>query len=187
MKRILRYLKGTPELGLLYSSNCEEDLVGYSDSDWAGDLDDRKSVSGHMFKLCGAPISWRSKKQTTVALSTAEAEYIALSCATQEAVWLRQLASELNLKQSKPTVIYEDNQSAISFARNAQVQGRMKHIDIRYHFIQEKVIDGTIEIKYCSTDQMLADILTKGLSGTVFNRLRKMTGIVPIPANFSYE
>ena len=89
------------------------DLIGYSDSDWAGDLDDRKSVSGYMFKLCGAPISWRSKNQTSVALSTAEAEYVALFIATQEAVWLKQLLFELRIEQSKPTVIYEDNQSAI--------------------------------------------------------------------------
>ena len=82
--------------------------------------------------------------------------------------------SELNLRQSKPTVLYEDNQSAISYARNAQVQGRMKHIDICYHLIQEKVIDGAIELKYCSFDQMLADMLTKGLSGTVLNRLREI-------------
>lgn len=109
-------------------------------------MDDRKC---YMFKLCGAPISWRNKKQTSVALSTAEAEYVALSSATQEAVWLKQLLSELQIEQSKPTVIYEDNQSAISMAQNAQFHERMKHIDIRHHFVREKVNDGTIELKYC--------------------------------------
>lgn len=185
VKRILRYLKGTSDLGLHYTSSDVDGLVGYSDSDWAGDLDDRKSVSGYMFKLCGAPISWRSKKQTSVALSTAEAEYIALSGATQEAVWLRQLTSELRFKQTKPTVIYEDNQSAISLAQNAQFHGRMKHIDIRHHFVREKVSDGMIELKYCPSDQMLADMLTKGLSRTVFETLRKSAGIVPVPTCFS--
>lgn len=185
IKRILRYLKGTPDLGLYYSRNSDEDMIGYSDSDWAGDLDDRRSVSGYMFKLCGAPISWRSKKQTSVALSTAEAEYVALSCATQEVVWLRQLMSELRLEQSKPTLIYEDNQSTISLAQNAQFHGRMKHIDIRHHFVREKVNDGTIQLKHCSSNQMLADMLTKGLTGTVFCRLREMAGIVPIPTSFS--
>ena len=185
VKRILRYLKGTSDLGLHYTSSDVDDLVGYSDSDWAGDLDDRKSVSGYMFKLCGAPISWRSKKQTSVALSTAEAEYVALSGATQEAVWLRQLTSELRYEQTKPTVVYEDNQSAISLAQNAQFHGRMKHIDIRHHFVREKVSDGVVEIKYCRSDRMLADILTKGLSGTIFETLRKSAGIVPVPTCFS--
>ena len=100
-------------------------MIGYSDSDRAGDLDDRRSVSGYMFKLCGAPISWRSKKQTSVALSTVEAEYVALSCATQEVVWLRQLMSKLRLEQSKPTLIYEDNQSTISLAQNVQFHGKL--------------------------------------------------------------
>ena len=185
VKRILRYLKGTSDLGLRYSRNGDEDVVGYSDSDWAGDLDDRKSVSGYMFKLCGAPISWRSKKQTSVALSTAEAEYIALAYASQEAIWLRRLMTELRMEQSKPTLIYENNQSAISLAQNVQFHGRMKHIDIRHHFIREKVSDRSIALKYCSSNQMLADLLTKGLSGTVFSRLREMAGIVPIPTSFS--
>jgi len=185
VKRIMRYLKGTSELGLYYSSSVTVDLIGYSDSDWAGDLDDRKSVSGYMFKLCGAPISWRSKKQTLVALSTAEAEYVALSSATQEAVWLKQLLSELRIEQLKPTVLYEDNQSAIAMAQNAGFHGRTKHIDIRHHFVREKVNDGTIELKYCRSDQMLADMLTKGLSSTVFETLREMAGIIPIPNSFS--
>jgi hypothetical protein len=100
--------------------------------------------------LCGAGISWRSKKQTSVALSTAEAEYIALSGAVQEAVWLRQLASELTSRDKpvKATLIYEDNQSAISLAKNPQFHGRAKHIDIRHHFIREKVSDGSIELAH---------------------------------------
>lgn len=185
VKRILRYFKGTPDLGLHYTSSDVDDLIGYSDSDWAGNLDDRRSVSRYMFMLCGAPISWRSKKQTSVALSTAEAEYIALSSATQEAVWLRQLTSELRFEQTKPTVIYEDNQSAISLAQNPQFHGRMKHIDIRHHFVREKVTDGMIEIKYCRLNGMLADMLTKGLSRTVFETLRKSAGVVPVPTCFS--
>ena len=113
VKWILRYLKGTSDLGLLYTSGVDaKDCFGYSDSDWAGDLDDRKSTSGYIFMLCGAGISWRSKKQTSVASSTAEAEYIALSGAVQEAIWLRQLSSELSGGDvlMKATVIHEDNQ-----------------------------------------------------------------------------
>ena len=136
MKRILRYLNGTSNLGLVYDNKKGKDLTGYSDADWAGDIDDRKSTSGYIFQLSGGAISWRSKKQTCVALSTAEAEYMALASAIQEAIWLRQLISNLRIAESettKPTTIMEDNQSAICMSKNQQYHGRTKHIDIKYH------------------------------------------------------
>ena len=190
VKRILRYLNGTRDLGLLYAVSVEgQECFGYSDSDWAGDLDDRKSTSGYIFMLCGAGISWRSKKQASVALSTAEAEYIALSGAVQEAIWLRQLTLELSSGDvpKGATVIHEDNQSAISLAKNPQFHGRAKHIDIRHHFVREKVNDGTIELNYCRTDDMVADMLTKGLNTANFQRLRKMAGVTSIPTHFSLK
>ena len=113
MKHIFRYLVGTDNYGLLYSNKDQSDCTGYSDADWGGDLDDRKSTSGYVFQLGSGPISWRSQKQSCVALSTAEAEYIALTCAAQEGIWLRQLMSELTKKSLPPTTIHEDNQSAI--------------------------------------------------------------------------
>ena len=126
VKRVLRYLKGTTYLGLLYRPD-ELNLTGYSDADWAGDTEDRKSTSGYVFMMSGSAVSWRSKKQSSVALSTAEAEYVALSCAAQEAMWLRQLFSNLlqDYKLSEPTTIYEDNQSAICMAKNNQDSGGM--------------------------------------------------------------
>ena len=187
IKRILRYLKATTSFGLLYLASETEELHGYSDSDWAGDLDDRKSTSGYLFKLSGGPISWRSKKQTSVALSTAEAEYVALSSATQEVMWLRQLISELRSAPTKATVLYEDNQSAIAMARNAQFHGRAKHIALRHHFVREKVNEGLVELKYCPTERMVADMLTKGLPRAVFEKLREDTGIVPLPVRFSIK
>ncbi len=183
IKRIFRYLKGTPNLGLLYSRSKSEDLVGYSDSDWGGDVESRRSKSGYLFQFCGAPISWKSKRQASVALSTAEAEYIAVSIATQKAVWLRRLMSELKVKQEAPTILYEDNQATISMTSNVH-HGRSKHIDIKYHFVREKVYDGTVELRYCRSGLMLADMLTKGLSGKVFESLRTLAGIVPIPLSF---
>ena len=164
-------------------------IHGYSDSDWAGDLNDRKSMSGYIFMLSGAGISWRSKKQTSVALSTAEAEYIALSSSVQEAIWLKQLTSELSREHSssKATVIYEDNQSAISLAKNPQFHGKAKHIDIRHHFVHDQVTSGTIELKYCCTENMVADIFTKGLCRTNFEKLRKMAGVVPVPTHFTHK
>ncbi len=110
--------------------------------------------------LSGAGISWRSKKQTSVALSTAEAEYIALSSSVQEAMRLKQLTSELVCEQgsTKAMVIYEDNQSVLSLAKNPQFHGRAKHIDIRHHFICDQVASGVVELKYCRTEDMGADI-----------------------------
>ena len=169
VKHIFRYIRGTMDHGILYKRG-DRALVGYSDASWASDANDRKSVSGYIFTLAGAPISWRSKKQTTVALSTAEAEYIALSAAAQEAVWLQNLMLGLGLKIS-PTVINEDNQSAIAIAKNPQFHGRTKHVDIKYHFVRELVNKGTILVKYCATGDMLADLLTKGLAAPQHKKL----------------
>lgn len=178
VKRIFRYLRGTQKFGLLYKQLPKrQECIGFSDSDWAGDLSDRKSTSGYIFTVGGGAISWKSKKQSCVALSTAEAEYIALSQAAQEAVWLRSLNVGLKLEMTAPTIIYEDNQSAICIARNPQGHGRSKHIDIKYHFIREKVQQEIIEVKYCKTEDMIADLLTKGLGKDRFEKLRQMTGL----------
>jgi len=136
VKRMLRYLNDTTTThGLMYTARTTEDLHGLFDSDWAGDLDNRKSTSGYLFLLRGAPISWRSKKQSTVALSTAEAEFIALSYASQEAMGLWHLISELKLKPSTATILSKDNQAAITMAHNSQHHRGSKHINIRCHFI----------------------------------------------------
>ena len=135
-KRVMRYLKGTSELGIIYSNKGSElKLTGYSDADWGGDINDRKSTSGYIFKVSDGAVLWRSKKQTCVALSTAEAEYVALAAATQEALWLKQLIAELTFSNTTPTTIFEDNQSAIAMTHNPQFHGRSKHIDIKYRRI----------------------------------------------------
>ena len=162
-KRILRYLKATAYLGLSYKKCANGNLIGYSDADWAGDIDDRHSTSGNVFSFACGAVSWLSKKQATVALSTAEAEYVALSTATQEAIWLRRLLADVGEPPEGLTEIYEDNQRAISMAKNPVGHARTKHIDIRYHFVREGVQDGAIALKYIATDEMIADILTKPL------------------------
>ncbi|PIK49151.1 putative Gag-pol polyprotein [Apostichopus japonicus] len=177
VKRILRYLRGTINYGLLYTKDGSNECIGYSDADWAGDVNDRKSTSGYLFQVSGAAVSWKSKKQTCVALSTAEAEYIALASAAQEAVWLQRLNTDLQNKPNKPLRILEDNQSAICMAKNPQFHGRTKHIEIKYHFIRETVEHGTIELMYCPTEDMVADLLTKGLSKQRFEKLRQMSGL----------
>ena len=147
MKRIMRYLRGTVNLGLAFTPQLSGEV---SDADWGGDVNDRKSTSGYLFQVCGAAISWRSKKQTCIALSTAEVEYMALASATQEAIWLGQLTSELGIgTPAKATTFFEDNQSAIGMTKNPQFHGRSKHIAIKYHFVRDQVGKGTVKLKYC--------------------------------------
>ena len=177
LKRVLRYLKGTKDLGILYSKAEKDSCIGYTDADWAGDQDDRKSISGYVFLLSGGAISWESQKQRCVALSTAEAEYVAMSTATQEAIWLRQLIAEITSSEETPILVYEDNQSAIAIARNPQFHGRTKHIDIRHHYVREEISKGTVTIQYCPSCDMAADILTKGLGSDPFSKLRLITSL----------
>ena len=130
-----------------------------------------------MVLLCGGATSWKSQKQRCVALSTAEAEYIAMSAATQEAIWLKQLIAEISSSDQSPVLIYEDNQSAIAMVQNPQFHGRAKHIDIRHHFVREEVSKGTVTLQYCPSGDMTADILTKGLCSDAFSKLRANSGV----------
>ncbi|XP_061886352.1 uncharacterized protein LOC133636375 [Entelurus aequoreus] len=179
VKRILRYLKGTVNFALKYEQSDSGALIGFSDADWAGDQDDRRSTTGNVFLLSGGAVSWLSKKQATVALSTAEAEYIALSQAAQEGIWLKRLLSDLGVK-TMSTVILEDNQGAIAIAKNPVNHSRTKHIDFRYHYIRECVQNGQIELQYCPTNDMKADIFTKPLPRQKFEYLRGEIGLFPI-------
>ena len=180
VKRIFRYLKGTMNLGISYQRFESDDCVGFSDADWAGDVSDRKSTSGYCFKFGRSLISWRSNKQTCVALSTAEAEYVALAGAAQEAVWLKHLLSGLSVNCDGPMVIYEDNQAAISLSKHNKSHPKVKHISIKYHFIRDLVDNGDIFVKYCPTDVMLADIFTKSLTAEKFVKLRSLLGMVTV-------
>ena len=140
MKHILRYLKGTIQHGITYTKQSSGECVAYSDADWGRDLDDRRSTSAYLFVINGGPVSWKSKKQSSVALSTAEAEYMALASSAKEAVWTRQLSSEIGIEYTIPVIIYEDNQSAIAMTKNPQFHGRTKHIAIKYHYIESKLM-----------------------------------------------
>ena len=126
-----------------------KECTEYSDADWTGDVNDRKSTSGFAFKLCGAAVGWRSKKQSCVALSTAEAEYIALASAAQESKWLQELLSSMKETSVKPATIFEDNKLAICLTKNPRYHGRAKHIDIKHHFIRQRVQDGDIKLEFC--------------------------------------
>ena len=140
-------------------------LVGDADADWSGDLDDRKSTTGYYFKFQGngAAISWGVRKQSTVALSSTEAEYQAMVAAVQEAIYLRSLMKDFGHPMKEPTQIGEDNQSCIKMCHNPVMHKRSKHIDTKLHFIRERVENGEVGIHYTPTDSMTADILTKSL------------------------
>ena len=180
-KRIFRYLRGTANCGLLYKKTDSDALVGYSDADWGGDPDNLKSTSGYCFQIGGTLVSWKSKKECSVALSTEEAEYMALSNTTQEAVWLRELHQDLTNATDHPTIIHEDNQAAIKMAKNPQYHERAKHISIKYHFVREQVNNNVIELKYCPTQDMIADMFTKGLDKTKTVKLRELAGVQNAP------
>ena len=179
VKRILRYIKGSLHYGLRFyaDDNSKDGLIGYTDADWAGDLDTRRSTSGYAFFLGNSVISWLSKRQITVAKSSTEAEYVALSCATQEAIWLRRLLDDIHFGDESPTVIYEDNQGAIELSKNPRHHNRVKHIDIAFHFARERVASGEINVEYCPTEQMIADIMTKPLPRDKFENFRLLLGV----------
>ena len=162
-KHVLRYLKGTAHYNLCYTKHRDGlKLVGYSDADWASS-DDRRSTSGYSFAMHeeGPLISWKSRKQPTIALSSCEAEYIALAAAVQESLYLTQLTIDLGVSNGEPVIIHEDNQGTIALANNPVQRQRSKHIDIRYHFIRQNVKDDKVVLMYCPTHDMLADIMTK--------------------------
>lgn len=166
-KHVLRYIKGSLDKGLCFQKSSKLlEVIGFSDADWGSSESDRSSISGYCFSLTteGPAISWKSKKQSSIALSTCEAEYIALSMAAQESIYLLQLMKDIDpYNRYDSSVIYEDNQGAIALTKNPVKHGRTKHIDIRYHFIRSQVESGKICLKYMPTDQMVADMFTKSV------------------------
>ncbi|XP_048234333.1 secreted RxLR effector protein 161-like [Ricinus communis] len=177
-KRILCYIKGTLSYGLMYEQSKSFSLSGFVDADWAGDVNDRRSTSGFCFTIGSVAISWCSKKQSTVALSSCEAEYIAATMATQGCLWLRRLIQEMVTTQSHPIQIYCDNKSAIKLAGNLVFHARSKHIKTHYHFVYEKVLSQEIESHKIRTDKQVADIFTKTLAQTKFEAFRKAFGVI---------
>lgn len=185
--RILRYLRAFPDYGIQYAAGSSVDaevaVRGWSDSDWAGDIDNRRSTTGYCFTLGGGAISWSSKKQPTVALSSTEAEYRAVCAATCEVVWLRQLLDELGFPQRKGSSILCDNQSCLAIARNPVFHARTKHIEIQYHYVREQFLAGAVTLDYCRTEDNLADLFTKALQQQVVRTHSRSLGLVPHPGS----
>ena len=179
-KRILRYFQGTKNFGLFYKRGEKSDLLGVADSDYAGDQDDRKSTSGYVFILGTGAISWSSRKQEIVTLSTTETEFVAATACACQAIWLRKILKELRFKQKGGTIIFCDNNSAIKLSKNHVLHGRSKQIDVKYYFLRDLNNEGTVELQYCRSEDQLADIFTKPLRSLPFQKLRRLMGINPM-------
>ena len=175
-KRVLRYLKGTSDWTLTFPRTNDSILHGYTDSSYGNFVDDRKSCSGYIFRLGEASISWCSKKQKTVALSTTEAEYMAMSDAARQMIWTQNSLEEL--RQNYEPIIHADSNGAIDLSKNQKVSQRSKHIDIRYHFIRSHV-NSDFKLEYISTHDNIADLFTKQLPKESHQRLSSIARCNP--------
>ena len=176
-KRILRYLQGTKNHGILYKQQDENRLIGYSDSDWAGSYDDTKSTSGYVFCLGTNIISWCSREQSSIALSSAKAEYIAANKAVYQSVWLRRILCDLQQNILDPTTILCDNMLAIAMTKNPIFHARSKHVELRHHFIREMVSKKEIQPEFINTYDQPADVLTKAVPTEKFQQFKKFLKI----------
>ena len=178
LKRVLRYVKGTLGNKLVLKVNSNNGLCAYVDSDWGGDVQDRKSTTGYIFKLCDCSIAWASQKQQCVAISSTESEYRALSIAVTEAGWMKRILKEFNVfDKDNPVLIHEDNQSAIRIAYNPENSKRLRHVDIRLQFITEEIDKGVVSVVHIGTEDQVADIFTKPLARAKFEKFRRSLGL----------
>ncbi|KAL0352468.1 UNVERIFIED_CONTAM: Retrovirus-related Pol polyprotein from transposon TNT 1-94 [Sesamum calycinum] len=164
VKRVLRYLKGTIAFGIFYKKGRIEELVAYTDSDYAGDVEDRKNTSSYVFLLSSGAVSWSSRKQPVVSLSTTEAECIAATSCACQAAWLSRVLIKLELDHKKLTIIFCDSSSAIKLSKNPEMHGRNKHTNVRFHFLGELTNAENVELVHCGSQDQLADIMTKPLN-----------------------
>jgi len=181
VKRILRYVKGALSSGLQIGVGPVDSLTAYSDVDWTGCPDSRRSTSGYCVYLGDTLVSWSSKRQTTVSRSSAEAEYRAVAHVVAECCWIRQLLQELHLPLSKATVVYCDNVSAVYMTANPIHHRRTKHIEIDIHFVREKVALGHVRVLHVPSSHQFADIMTKGLPIHLFTEFRSSLGVRQVP------
>jgi len=173
-KGVLRYLRGATRLGVVYDD--DKPLQGYDDADWAGDIDARRSTTGFVFTLSGGPVSWKSKRQSTVATSTAEAADVAAAMATKEALWLRKLLSELGVdKDAVP--MGEDNQACLDLVKIPEATGRTKHVDVAYNMVCDYVARGEVAFYFLPSADMPADGMTTPLPAPTFTTFRGVIGV----------
>ena len=180
LDKVWNYLENTPELGLFFHSEPDS-IKCYVDADWGGDISTRRSTTGYLFLFRGSPISWSSKLQKTVALSSCEAEYMALKEAIKEQLYIKALLDELSLNIAIDCLdIYTDSNSAIELAKNPVYHARSKYIDIQYHFVREASQNGLVRLNWVPTEGQLADCLTKATSNEKFARFIEEIGLKSI-------
>ena len=172
VKRILRYLRDTIDLGLRFTKSSSMLLSTFSDADWAGNMDDRRSTGGYAIFFGGNLIAWSSRKQATVSRSSTEAEYKAVADATAEVIWIQVLLQELGISLSRPPSLWCDNIGATYLTANPIFHRRMKHMEVDYHFVRERVAMKQLDVRTISSKDQLADIMTKALPAPTFNYLR---------------
>eukprot|EP00253_Pinus_taeda_P033599 PITA_33599 len=177
-KHVLCYVRGTPDYGLLYTWSSDPTLSGYTDSNWAGSVDDRKSTAGYVFSLGSGIVTWTSKKQHAVALSSTKAEYRGLVKASCEAVWLRRMLADMHVSQAGPTPLFCDNPGVLKLAKNPIFHEQTKHVETHCHYIQQLVEDKSIQLLYVPTMEQPADIFTKPLGPDKFVKFRGSIGVV---------
>lgn len=175
---VLRYQAGTVSYGLtLGGTTGKVALAGFCDSDFAGDIDTRRSTTGFVFTLNGSAVSWQSKLQQTVARSTTEAEYMAAAAAVREALWLRKLQAEFEGGTMRPVMMHSDSQGALAVLKNASGTARTKHIDVLHHFARDRIMRGEVTVAYLPSTEMIADCLTKALPLAKHHWCREHMGV----------
>lgn len=179
MKQVVRYLQGTKQVGLVFKKGCDGTLEAWSDADWARDQDKRRSRSGIVLTIGGNPVSWTSKLQPSVALSTCEAEFYALSECVREVNWVRQVLKELGFDTEEPTCVYQDNLGTIRWTDEVQGLRKVKHVGIRYHSVKETVEHQSVQVLYTPSQENKADSLTKALVGSSFEKHCQLLHVAP--------
>lgn len=169
--RIVQYLKGTPGYGVLLENHGHMEILGFTDADWAGNPNDRKSTAGYLTFVGGNLVTWRSKKQRVVALSSVEAEFRGIKSGLTEILWLRRLVTELGLISQHPCKLFCDNKAAISISENPVQHDRMKHVEVDQHFIKENIEAKIVDLPFVRSEDQLADILTKAVDSRCFHRV----------------
>lgn len=180
--RILRYLKTAPGRGLLFAKSNDFEIEGYTDADWAGDQTNRRSTSGYFTFVGGNLVTWRSKKQKVVARSSAEAEFRGMAHGVCELLWVKNILKDLGFKYQKPMSLHCDNKAAIEIAHNPVQHDRTKHVEVDRHFIKENLDRKIIRFPFVQSEDQLADVLTKAVSGRVFNSSIDKLGMIDIHA-----